>query len=138
MMSAMFLPLLLAVGTPASQPASQPSSASPIRGTIKVGKGITAPKGSVFVILRPEGSADRGPPIAVLKLDKPKFPLKFVIGPENVMIPGTTFRGPFDLYARLDQDGNPITKKSGDLFNVKPVRVRPGDRKVAVVLDKAR
>ena len=138
MLSALLLPMVLALGNPSSQPASQPGSAAPIQGVIKLGKGFKAKAGSVFILLRTEGSADRGPPIAVLRLDKLKFPLKFTIGSENVMIPGTTFQGPFDLYARLDQDGNPITKKEGDLFNAKPLRVKPGDKKVVVILDAAR
>ncbi|MBX2811011.1 MAG: hypothetical protein KTR25_04355 [Myxococcales bacterium] len=134
MLSALLLPALLTI----TAPASRPSEVKPVKGTITVGRGFAPKNGYVFVILRPEGSADRGPPIAVLRIDKPTFPLPFSIGPENVMISGTRFRGPFDLYARFDQDGNPMSKARGDLFNAKPVRVKSGDKKVSVVLNKAR
>lgn len=134
MLSALLIPALVSLGAPSSQP----SDTQPVTGTIKLGKGLKAVKGSVFIILRPEGAADRGPPMAVLRINQPKFPVSFEIGPQNVMIPGTQFKGPFNLYARLDQDGNPLTKEAGDLYNSSPVQVNSGDKRVPVILNKTR
>lgn len=121
----------LAQARPSTQPASAPSK--PIRGVITLGKKLES--GTLFLILRPKG-AKKGPPIAVRRYVKPKFPLKFELDSKNVMIPGTSFEGPFDLFARMDQDGNAMTKQPGDMVNAKPVAVRPGDLKVKLALDK--
>ena len=41
------------------------------------------------------------------------FPLEFEIGPEDVMIQGLPFAGPITLSARIDRDGNAMTRDPG-------------------------
>ena len=93
-------------------------------------------QGTLFIIARSAGSS-AGPPLAVKRIDQPKFPVAFSLGPENAMIPGTTFSGKVTLSARLDKDGNPTTKEPGNLtgeYKKNPVEV--GAEKVNIVLDQ--
>lgn len=113
---------------------------SPIRGVVKIDPSLTAGApsgGTVFIIARMAGMPDRGPPIAVKKIDRPSFPLAFELGPSDVMMKGVPFNGPFDLYVRLDADGNAMTKQPGDLQTSAPKPgVMPGAGGVEIVLDK--
>lgn len=86
-------------------------------GTIELDPGLTGsdPRGTLFITLRPAGSPPVGPPLAVQRLEGPKLPATFRVGPENVMLQGMPFSGPFDVYARLDGDGNAMTKDPTDL-----------------------
>jgi hypothetical protein len=53
------------------------------------------------------------------------------------MLEGTALVGPFDLSARLDQDGDPMTKTEGDLVSrAGPSGVTVGNRDVVIVLDQ--
>lgn len=123
----------------------QPSGAQgtttgvPIKGTVNVSPDLlaSAPNGTVFIIVRMAGMPDRGPPIAVKKIEHPSFPVTFEVGPGDVMMQGMPFDGPFDLYARLDADGNAMTKAPGDLALTAPKSgVKPGQNDVEIVLDK--
>jgi hypothetical protein len=133
---------------PREQPAQQPAqpaqqggaaAGGSIRGTLKIDPSLqaTAPSGTVFVILRMAGMPDRGPPVAVKKIDDARFPLSFEIGAGDVMMQGMPFSGPFDVYARLDADGNAMTKAPGDLALTQPKsQVSPGAGEIELVLDK--
>ena len=53
------------------------------------------------------------------------------------MLPNMPFTGPFDVYVRLDRDGNAMTKDPGDLTSSAPATgVAPGTRGMTVVLDR--
>ena len=53
------------------------------------------------------------------------------------MMQGTPLVGPFDLSARLDQDGDPMTKAPGDLVSQSgPSGVPLNAREVVIVLDQ--
>ena len=41
-----------------------------------------------------------------LKTSELLFPLKFLLGPQDIMIPGTAFEGPMLLTGRVDADGD--------------------------------
>jgi hypothetical protein len=83
------------------------------------------PDGVLFVIARAQG-ARGGPPLAVLRIANPVFPLDFSIGPENVMIPSMRFEGAISLSARLDADGNAMTRDAGDLSSPTQESLSPG------------
>jgi hypothetical protein len=127
---------------PPSAPA--PSAAAPagesIAGKVKIDPSVTAPAGArLFVIVRPSGSPERGPPLAVKPYDSVQFPVDFEVGPGDVMIQGMPFVGPFDVYARLDADGNAMTRDPGDLeLSAPKSNVKPGERAIELVLDKRR
>lgn len=121
-----------------SAPRAEPSS-NKITGTITMDQKLRAkvdPNAALFIIARPAGGAG-GPPLAVKKIDRPAFPLTYSLGQENVMMPGAPFTGKINLTVRLDKDGNPVTRGSGDLngeFKKNPVDV--GASNVDIVLDQ--
>jgi hypothetical protein len=112
--------------------------AAPIEGVIDLAVELAAerPAGAVlFVIARPQGSRG-GPPLAVLRIPNPDFPLEFSIGPEDVMIPSMQFVGPISLSARLDEDGNAMTRGAGDISSVTAEPLEPGETGIEIVLSK--
>ncbi|HEB88515.1 MAG TPA: hypothetical protein ENI85_03000 [Deltaproteobacteria bacterium] len=113
-------------------------SAAPITGRIELASGLESarPGGAVlFVIARRQG-ARGGPPLAVLRIPDPEFPFTFRIGPENVMIPSMRFAGPISLSARLDADGNAMTRGGGDISSPVLEALSPGDTDVRLVLSE--
>ncbi len=113
-------------------------AAEPIRGRIELAPELAAarPEGAIlFVIARPEGAVG-GPPLAVLRIPDPEFPVEFEIGPGDVMIPSMRFAGPITLTARLDGDGNAMTRAETDLSSPAAPPALPGATGVALVLSE--
>jgi len=92
-------------------------------------------QGLLFVIARAAG-VRAGPPMAVLRLPSPSFPLKFEIGPGNVMIPSMRFQGDIDISVRVDGDGNAMTRLPGDLAGQAEQSHNPGASGVRILLDQ--
>jgi hypothetical protein len=90
--------------------------------------------GSLFVIARQRGSV-AGPPLAVLRVARPRFPVAFEIGPENVMIPSMRFEGEIQISARFDSDGDAMTQLPGDLSGSASSAHAPGASGVDILLD---
>jgi tetratricopeptide (TPR) repeat protein len=115
------------------------SSQTQISGTINIAANLKAsvdPNAALFIIARPAGAA-AGPPLAVKKIDKPTFPLAYSLSQENVMMQGMPFTGKITVSARLDKDGNPVTRGPGDLtgeYKNNPVEV--GAQNVDFVVDQ--
>ncbi|MBK6684352.1 MAG: zinc ribbon domain-containing protein [Deltaproteobacteria bacterium] len=127
-----------AAGGAEGAPAGDVPSGDPISGKIVVADGLNgAGSGTMFVILRNQGMPNKGPPLAVKKVIVSSFPAEFTLGPGDLMMQGMPFSGPFDIYVRLDGDGDPMTKAPGDLVNALPKSgVAPGATNVEVVLDQ--
>ena len=89
----------------------------------------------LFVIARPQG-ATGGPPLAVLRIPSPEFPLAFTIGPENVMIPSMQFAGAISISARLDAAGNAKPRGAGDISRAPAEGLSPGAEGVRLVLSE--
>ena len=121
---------------PAAAPGATAEGAS-IRGTIRVSAELESrlPAGAVLFLVARRGEAVGGPPLAVLRVVSPSFPLVFEIGPANLMIPGTRFEGEIRLVANLDGDGNAISKLPGDLSGRAAGLSLPGAQGVEIVLD---
>ncbi|HEX8410681.1 MAG TPA: tetratricopeptide repeat protein [Thermoanaerobaculia bacterium] len=66
--------------------------------------------GVLFVMAR---NAMGGPPVAVKRLQVAQFPVTFTLGQADSMM-GQPFPANFRLEARLDADGNPMTKTPND------------------------
>jgi hypothetical protein len=123
---------------PAQLAQAQPTAGDTISGTIRLDpalEGSVPPGALLFVIARGAGVA-AGPPMAVLRVPDPQFPMSFEIGPGNVMVPGMRFSGDIDLLARVDGDGNAMTKLPGDLSGQTREPHRPGATGVSIVLDQ--
>jgi cytochrome c-type biogenesis protein CcmH len=128
-----------------SSPAPVTASAKPtasgqtISGKISVDAKLKSKidgEASLFIIVRQAGGTG-GPPLAVKKIDKPSFPLSYAIGSENVMMKGLPFTGKVVITARLDKDGNAITREAGNLlgdYKKNPADV--GSQNVDITLDQ--
>jgi tetratricopeptide (TPR) repeat protein len=92
------------------EPATLDQSANAMVSGIVTGSG--APKGTLFIIARRSQTA-KGPPVAVQKVVNPTFPLSFSLSEKNMMM-GGTWPEEVWLEARLDMDGNAMTKSKDD------------------------
>lgn len=118
-------------------PVTPGAGSAPIAGRIELAEGLGggADGAVLFVIARPQG-ARGGPPLAVLRIADPEFPIDFTIGPENVMIPSMRFEGAISLSARLDADGNAMTRGAGDVSSPALEPLAPGTTGVRLVLSE--
>ena len=93
------------------------------------------PEGGTLFVFARDASVEAGPPVAVLKIDNPKFPQKYALGPGNVMIPGTEFKGPFRVTARYSPSGDAMQKKGAFQGETKSP-VKAGAKNADILLDK--
>jgi len=125
-------------GRPAPQrgaaPVASAASGDNIQGTVRVGEGLTAGDGVLFIIAR---SSQGGPPLAVKRIASPRFPMEFTLGPDDMMSAGMPFQGPLAVTVRLDGDGNAMSRTPGDLMGAASEPLEPGASGVVIVLDQA-
>jgi len=127
-------------GLGGAAPASAQAAAAAIEGVIDVdakAKASVDPQAVLFIIAKSTNAP--GPPLAAKRIANPKFPLKYSLGPDNVMMPGTPFSGKVFVSARLSKTGNAATRGPGDLageYKSNPVDV--GGKKVDFVLELAK
>lgn len=110
-----------------------------IKGTVSVDSKLEAkvdPRAVLFIIARAPG-VSAGPPLAAKKIERPVFPLSYALGPEDSMTPGAALSDKLIISARLDRDGNPLTRQPGDLageYRKNPVSL--GSEGVDIVIDR--
>ena len=95
----------------ATAPASTAASTPEFTGEVRLAPGVTG-TGTLFIYVRAEGVTS-GPPLRVKKLPA-EFPVKFVIHASDSPMGGNLPAGPVQLSARLDGDGNAMTKDPSD------------------------
>jgi hypothetical protein len=113
---------------PAARPANSEAPASdapaaadaaegpPVSGVIRVADGDQPLPGAIlFITARASAMGGKGPPLAVERVARPSFPYAFELGAGDRMIQEMPWQGPLDISARLDSDGNAMTKGPGDL-----------------------
>lgn len=131
----------------ASRPAAGPASASagatqapPFSGLVKLGDGVSAadvkPTDVLFVMARQSHAGQPGMLIAVQRHGKVEFPKRYEMSQANIMMPDLPFAGPFRVFARLDRDGDPMTKTAEDLYASFEGDVSNGQEGVHLVLNK--
>lgn len=93
-----------------------------VNGNVTLADGVKdkVQAGSVLFVYARKAGMDKGPPLATAKFPADSFPVKFELSQANVMLQGLSFEGDINLSARLDNDGNPMTKNPGDLVGVLP------------------
>jgi hypothetical protein len=111
-----------------------PNSAGPgIRGTVEApGLETPSPGAVLFVFVR---AADRtaGPPLAVQRLSPSALPMAYSIGPADAMLGPEPFPDLVVVEARLDADGDPLSRDPGDL-SARSDPVAPGSEGVTLTL----
>ena len=128
-------PMSNRAGAAPGGPAAGGAGGPEIRGTIELAPGVPAGgPGVLFVIAR---SGVGGPPLAVKRLPVGPFPLEFSLGPGDVMMQGRLFEGELTLTARVDRDGNPLTRGQEDLSGTAPGPVTPGQTGISIRLSPA-
>ena len=122
---------------PPPPPSPQTASAEAIRGVVTLAPELEGrvPAGAILFLIARRGEG--GPPLAVQRIVEPQLPLEFAIGPEDRMIDQVPFEGPLVLSARLDSDGNAMTRLPGDLQGAAPGAYQPGDSGVVLLIDEA-
>ena len=119
----------------ASEMAAAPAGGAPISGTIRIAPELGgAPAGAVLFLVARQAGSQGGPPLAVQRLNATGFPLDFAIGPQDVMIPSMRFEGQISLSARIDSDGNAITRQPGDLQGSAAGSLAPGATGVEILI----
>jgi hypothetical protein len=113
-----------------------------LAGTIKLAdnlKGDVKPGAVIFIIVRrDEGEGKRGMMIAAKKLPVPDakiFPLKYIVTGRDVMMAGTKLFGPVRVEARIDHDGDALSKNPGDIVGG-PIAVPTGAKNADFTLSQ--
>ena len=88
--------------------------------------------GALFIFAKNAGgkAGDGAPPVAVLRIPDPKFPVNFSLSAQNLMMQGTEFKGPFTVYARYSPSGDAIDKTGPQGQGKKSVNVGQKDVKI--------
>lgn len=128
-----------------SQPAGAAGTAQvsgALAGTITLAdtlKGDVKPGAVIFIIVRrDEGEGKRGMMIAAKKLPVPDakiFPLKYIVTGRDVMMAGTKLFGPVRVEARIDHDGDALSKNPGDIVGG-PIAVPTGAKNADFTLSQ--
>jgi hypothetical protein len=135
----------------ASQPAeaaSQPGGAAPSANAVPpfsgevvlggdVAKDKLKPTDVLFIIARESMGGQPGRLIATQRHVDVKFPLHFEMTQKDLMVPGSAFSGPFIVNARLDRDGDPMTKSPDDFYAVHEGEVKGGETNLKLELKTA-
>ena len=122
--------------TSAPLAAAPGASGAPIRGTVRIAAELASqvPQGSVLFVIARRGES--GPPLAVKRIESPRFPLDFELGPADRMIQSMAFTGPLSVSVRVDADGNAMSRSPGDLFGAAAAPVDPGATQVDLLIDQ--
>jgi cytochrome c-type biogenesis protein CcmH len=133
-----------APAAPGVPPAAPAAGAAPegagqtITGTITLAparKADVSPSDVVYLVARrmPDSPGTRGSLVAVKRFTAASFPIEFSLGEADMMFKNGAFAGELQLAARVDKDGDPITRKKGDVFGTLD-RVKVGAKGVEVKL----
>ena len=120
---------------PPKEAAPSAGSGKTIRGVVRVAPNLeekAKDKAAIFIIAR---GKQPGPPLAVMRILNPTFPLEFTMSEQNVMLQGVAFEGEVRLVAKLDGDGK-VGTQVGDIFGGARGPVQVGARDVEIVLSQ--
>ncbi len=121
-----------------------PGVGGTLTGKIELDAGMKAKvkAGSVlFIIVRQDaGEGQRGMLLAAKKVPvtgADMFPLNYTVGPQDVMMQGTQLGGNVRVEARVDQDGDAISKTPGDVVGALGKAVRVGAKGLDFTLNQS-
>lgn len=91
-------------------------------------------QGVLFVTVRAHGVSS-GPPLAAVRIERPKYPQAFAIGPKNATIPGRPFQGPFTLSARHSLSGDALDGQALSASLDPELKIQLGQRDIELFLN---
>lgn len=94
--------------------------ADSISGTVTV-KG-DAPKGVLYIFAKKHNSS-MPMPLAVKKIETPKYPVKFTLDESNKMMKSIPFEGPFKVTARVSPSGSATDKSGVEVSTQRPIKI---------------
>jgi hypothetical protein len=117
--------------------AESPPIGQTISGTIVVPRsrrGDVAKRDTIFISARrADGQPGPASLLAAQRLQAEDFPLRFTLSGRDAMIPGVPFQGKVSITVRVDKDGDPLTRRKGDVHGHAD-GVNVGDQNVVVSL----
>lgn len=121
------------------EPAAAPKVDGPfVSGTIALADSVKdkAPKGAaLFIMARIEGMT-AGPPVLVKRVNDVTLPYTFTLEQGDLMMQAATLPERLSLQARLDQDGDAMSKAPGDIVGASKEGFKIGSSNIDVALDQ--
>lgn len=118
-------------------PGCAPDGGSQVSGTVHISESVSfrpLESDALFITARARGSS--GPPLAVVKMLGVRFPVKYTIGQDDVMIPGAWFKGDVEIRVILRRSGFINIPTPADLAGRSEGTHPPGARDVDVELTR--
>jgi hypothetical protein len=103
--------------------------AQSISGEISI-KGDT-PKGVLYIFAKKFGGK-MPMPLAVKRIEKPRFPIKFELSQKDAMMKHIPFEGPFTISARISPSGSAMDKSGVEVSTKKKINL--GDKNIKLKL----
>lgn len=133
-------------GQPSSAPQMESSASSPaassgtFSGTISLDPklaGKVDPNAVLFISAKPAEGPQMGvPPVASQRVPSPKFPLQYTLSQADVIMPGATLSGQFNIVVKLMKNGAAGPMGPGDIegkYQKNPVA--SGGKGIDITLD---
>jgi cytochrome c-type biogenesis protein CcmH len=124
---------------PRAMPAAAPTPGQPIlSGTITIDDALkdkVPANATLFIVARAEGGG--GPPALVKKVAGVSYPYTFALEAGDVMMQGAPIPDKLVLTARVDQDGDAMSRSPGDLMGMVKVPVERNATGIALTVDQA-
>lgn len=100
-----------------------------VSGTVLVSGDV--PKGVLYIFAKKHGSK-MPMPLAVQRIESPKFPVKFELSQANAMMKNMPFKGPFKVVARISPSGSATDKSGIEISTIAPIKL--GTKNVELTL----
>lgn len=87
---------------------------------------------ALFIIVKDAG----GVPIAVKRIVNPRFPVVYVLGPDDLLIPNLHPQAPLSVEAEMNSKGKIGPPAPGDFVGVYPNSIGPRQKRVSIVINR--
>ena len=118
--------------TTATDASSSGTTSASLVVVVDLPRGVTVPDGAILFVMVREAGLDSGAPTAVKRVPATNFPITVTITEKDSMA-GEGLPGLVRIDARVDRDGDPLTKDPRDPL-ASEENVRPGGGQVLLVL----
>lgn len=108
-------------------------NAQSLSGTVSTSGNV--PKGTLYIFAKKYGSS-MPMPLAVQRIESPKYPVKFKLDETNKMMKELPFRGPFVIVARISPSGNAMDKSGVEVSTTKPIKL--GSKNIQIEIEGAK